>query len=94
MTDTLLQQWQDANPDATVVSITDTYNGWANYETWNASLWLGNDEMLYSIARRAYSWQNCIDLLMLHGITETGDGVAYNDVNIDTAEMEEFLEEL
>ena len=77
MTDTLLQQWQDANPDATVVPITDTYNGWANYETWNASLWLGNDEMLYSIARRAYSWQNCIDLLMLHGITETGDGVAY-----------------
>jgi len=31
---------------------------------------------------------------MLHGITETGDGVAYNDVNIDAAEMEEFLEEL
>ena len=94
MTDTLLQQWQDANPDATVVPITDTYNGCANYETWNASLWLGNDEMLYSIARRAYSWQNCIDLLMLHGITETGDGVAYNAVNIDAAEMEEFLEEL
>ena len=94
MTDTLLQQWQDANPDATVVTITDTYNGWANYETWNASLWLGNDEMLYSIARRAYSWRNCIDLLMLHGITETGDGVRYDDVNIDAAEMEEFLEEL
>ena len=94
MTDTLLQQWQDANPDATVVPITDTYNGWANYETWNASLWLGNDEMLYSIARRAYSWQNCIDLLMLHGITETGDGLAYNHPAIDNDEMEEMLDEL
>lgn len=72
----------------------NTYNGWANYETWNASLWLGNDEFLYSIARRAYSWRNCIDLLMLHGITETGDGVRYDDVNIDAAEMEEMLEEL
>jgi len=71
-----------------------TYNGWRNYETWNASLWLGNDEFLYSIARRAYSWQNCIDLLMLHGITETDDGVAYSSVDIDTDEMEEMLAEL
>ena len=24
---------------------TDTkYNGWTNYETWNAALWLGNDQ--------------------------------------------------
>jgi len=71
-----------------------TFNGWASYETWNASLWLGNDEFLYSIARRAYSWQNCIDLLMLHGITETDDGVAYSSVDIDTDEMEEMLAEM
>ena len=27
-----------------------TYNGWSNYQTWNANLWLSNDEPVYRIA--------------------------------------------
>jgi len=69
-------------------------NGWANYETWNASLWINNEEHLYRIARRAYSWQNCVDLLRLNGIIKTGDDVRFDDINIDTDEMNEMIEEL
>ena len=106
MTDTLLQQWQDANPDATVVPITDTYNGWANYETWNASLWINNDEFLYNTAKACVDFcddnetpwdkfQRC----MMEGqigkfLGKTGDGVAWNDPAIDAAEMNDCLYEL
>ena len=31
----------------------DTYNGWANRETWAAALYLGNDQGLYNGAREA-----------------------------------------
>lgn len=28
-----------------------TYNGWSNWETWNAALWLDNDEDIYKRSR-------------------------------------------
>ena len=34
------------------------YNGWTNYETWNAALWIGSDQGLYEIARRAMDWEH------------------------------------
>lgn len=33
-----------------------TYNGWANWATWNAHLWLTNDEGSYELAREAAAY--------------------------------------
>lgn len=29
----------------------ETYNGWANYETWATNLWLSNEEETYNLVR-------------------------------------------
>ena len=74
---------------------TDTeYNGWTNYETWNAALWLGNDEGLYSIARRAMDWDHLLEIFANYGCETTGDGVRWDDPKINGCEMDEMLEEL
>ena len=83
-----------------------TYNGWANYETWNASLWINNDEFLYNTAKACVDFcgdnetpwdkfQRC----MMEGqigrfLGKTGDDVAWNDPAIDADEMNDCLYEL
>ena len=80
-------------------------NGWANYETWNASLWIGNDEFLYNPALACVKyaegenpWTKFVRC-MTDGqigsfLGETGDGVKWNDPKINADEMNEMMEEL
>lgn len=35
-----------------------TYNGWANYETWNVSLWIQNNRFLYNTAVACVEFHN------------------------------------
>ena len=78
----------------------NTYNGWANYETWNVALWIGNDEGLYheacDIARRhpRYPYQEFIAHMEAVGYTRTEDGVKWIDPIIDESEMDEMIMDL
>ena len=70
-----------------------TYNGHKNWNHWNVSLWINNDEGLYREAK--YCVRRCktkdeAALLMLvmlsdYGIDETPDGAPYSKSSIRAA---------
>ena len=83
-----------------------TYNGWANYQTWNVALYIQNDYGLYCIAREwvqdrkdsGYDDTN-YDIfrhtLMYSGFdVKTPDGVRWDDNKLDITELSEMLSEI
>jgi hypothetical protein len=73
---------------------TKTYNGWANYETWNVALWISNDEGLYNMAKECRSYAQFADQMREFGFVETPDKVAYSDSGLDTDALDEMIAEL
>ena len=75
-----------------------TYNGHANYETWNVSLWLQNDQSLYDLAcefaQQGQSYGDLVNCLNDCGITQTPDGVSYTDTYLDGISLNEMMQEL
>ena len=69
------------------VSLTETYNGWANYETWNVALWLQNDCNLYYLCREMGNYVDTIDILNDEGMVATPDGVRYDDPKVNVIEL-------
>lgn len=69
------------------------YNGHKNWNHWNVSLWINNDESLYSLARdyvREYKSRDLAALHFLHtlqenGVTKTPDGAPYTLTTIKAA---------
>ena len=70
------------------------FNGYANYETWNVSLWYCNDEGLYELAKEAGDYSSFVERCRELGIVETPDQVALNDSSIDTSELDQEIAEL
>ena len=89
----------------TAATQNETYQGWTNYETWNAALWMGNEEFLYNTAKACVRFAEPMESpyskfvrCMTEGqigrfLGETGDGVKWNDPKIDRVRMDEMMEE-
>jgi len=99
---TLTTQTLTNNNMTASATMTDTYNGWANYETWNASLWIQNDRFLYNTAKACVEFCETTDTPYEAFIrcmdncarTMTGDDVAWNDPTISHDEMNDMMYEL
>ena len=73
-----------------------TYNGWANYETWNVALWMQNDIGYYELAHEAGDYQTFVDCLeaVTFNDKSTPDGVAFNDPKVNKIEINEMMASL
>ena len=79
-----------------------TYNGYANYETWNVALWIQNDEWLYNTAKACVEF--CSDtetpydkfIRCMSNVEKytTGDNVRWDSDAVDFEEINEVLADL
>lgn len=70
------------------------YCGWANYETWNVSLWIGNDFSLYSIAKDCEDYDSFVSVIEGIGSEDTPDNVSWCDVNLCKDQLDDFIKGL
>lgn len=74
----------------------ETYNGWANWQTWNVALWIQNHFDLYAVALMAGSYEEFLEFLphfesdLRH---HTPDGAEWHDPAIDVLAINQMIEE-
>ncbi len=77
----------------------ETYNGWANYETWNVALWMQNNQFLYNTAVACVEYKNDDEtayekfIRNMHNVEKftTNDGVRWDDEKINHDEINEMM---
>lgn len=59
------------------------YNGWTNWDTWNAHLWLTNDEWTYNKAKALIFIGNNVSYELRLLLLKLGnkDGIKFSNVN-------------
>jgi len=78
----------------TIGDTNTTFNGWANYETWNVSLWIQNEFYLYQLAQGCRSYEQFQALMTDSEQFITPDGVSWTHPTLDTDELDEMIAEI
>ena len=70
-----------------------TYNGWADYTTWNCALWINNEPAIYNVAAACKDYNEFLfEMQVMCGFFETPDGADYGEA--DQKEMNELIQEI
>ena len=72
----------------------NSYNGWANYETWNISLWLQNEYSFWKLARKFDNYNRLIPHLENNFGQTTPDGVRWMNPSVNVEELNAMLSEM
>ena len=74
--------------------MTETMNGWTNYETWNVALWIRNEFEFYAVALACGDYREFLAAIADSdvGLT-TPDGVPWFSSAINHAEIDSMIEE-
>jgi hypothetical protein len=62
-----------------------SYNGWANYETWNVALWINNTESLYNLAMECGDYETFVKEVGVG--CSTPDGVRFADPRVNVIQL-------
>ena len=72
---------------------TQTYNGWADYTTWNCALWINNEPAIYNVASACKDYAEFLyEMQAMCGFFETPDGADYGEANYE--EMNEVIQDI
>lgn len=69
----------------------EKFQGWSNYETWNAALYINNDFGLYQTAKNCANYDEFLQALGLDYNAQTPDGVRWTDPAINREELNEDI---
>ena len=84
---------QTVQPKLNLSDTKKTYNGWADYTTWNCALWINNEPAIYNVASACKDYAEFLyEMQAMCGFFETPDGADYGEADYD--EMNELIQEI